>query len=58
MLALLARGLSNGEIAKALGIAENTVAVHVSRILAKLSLTSRTQAALYAAQHGIAGERD
>jgi two-component system, NarL family, response regulator LiaR len=53
VLALVARGETNREIGRALGIAENTVAVHVSRILAKLSLASRTQAALWAAQAGL-----
>jgi DNA-binding NarL/FixJ family response regulator len=53
VLALVAAGLTNRRIAAALGIAEKTVSVHVSRLLAKLSLTSRTQAALYAAQMGL-----
>ena len=41
------------QIAAMLGIAEKTVSVHVSRVLTKLSLSSRTQAALYAAQVGL-----
>jgi two-component system, NarL family, response regulator LiaR len=55
VLALLARGLTNQEIGRALGIAENTAAVHVSRILAKLGVASRTQAALAAARLGGTG---
>jgi DNA-binding NarL/FixJ family response regulator len=53
VLACLARGLSNQAIATELGMAERTARTHVSNILAKLGLTSRTQAALFAAEHGI-----
>jgi two-component system, NarL family, response regulator LiaR len=48
VLRLLGRGLANKRIAQELGIAERTVKAHVSSILAKLGLTDRTQAALYA----------
>ncbi len=48
----VARGLSNRAIADDLGITERTARTHVSNILAKLSLSSRTQAALLAVQHG------
>jgi two-component system, NarL family, response regulator LiaR len=48
VLALLARGRSNKEIADALVISRKTASVHVSNLLAKLQLNSRTQAALYA----------
>jgi len=51
---LIARGLSNQEIGEALFITEVTVRTHVSNILSKLRLASRTQAALWALRHGIA----
>jgi DNA-binding NarL/FixJ family response regulator len=54
VLRLLAGGKANKEIAAALTIGEQTVKTHVSNILAKLGVQSRTQAALYAAQLGIA----
>lgn len=54
VLALVARGLSNQEIADRLIIGERTVRTHVSSILAKLHLANRTQAALYALREGIA----
>jgi DNA-binding NarL/FixJ family response regulator len=53
VLAAVARGLSNRAIAEELGITERTARTHVSNILAKLGLTSRTQAALLAAEHGL-----
>jgi two-component system, NarL family, response regulator LiaR len=53
VLRLVARGLSNQEIAATLSITEGTVRVHVSKILAKLHLANRTQAALYALQEGL-----
>jgi DNA-binding NarL/FixJ family response regulator len=53
VLACVARGLSNRAIADALGITERTARTHVSNILAKLGLSSRTQAALLAVQHGL-----
>jgi DNA-binding NarL/FixJ family response regulator len=51
----VARGLSNRAIAAELGITERTARTHVSNILAKLGLASRTQAALFAVQHGLDG---
>lgn len=53
VLRLLARGLSNKQIAQALVIGEKTVKTHVSNILSKLNVSSRTQAALYAARMGL-----
>ncbi len=54
VLALLARGMENSEIARELGISPRTVKNHVSSILAKLGQTSRVQAAVYAARRGLA----
>jgi len=54
VLKLLARGRANKEIAQDLVIGEKTVKTHVSNILLKLGVQSRTQAALYAAQNGLA----
>ena len=51
VLRLLGEGYANKSIARALGISERTTRTHVSRILAKLGLTSRTQAALWVARH-------
>ena len=53
VIRLLADGKSNKEIALGLSISETTVKTHVSKILSKLNLTSRTQAALYAVQIGL-----
>ena len=53
ILRLIARGYANKQIARGLTIAEKTVKTHVSSILAKLGLQSRTQAALYAIRTGL-----
>jgi NarL family two-component system response regulator LiaR len=53
VLRLLARGRSNKEIAADLSIGEKTVKTHVSHILGKLGVSSRTQAALYAIRIGL-----
>jgi two-component system, NarL family, response regulator LiaR len=54
VLRLISKGLSNKEIAAQIFIAEWTVRTHVSNILSKLHLASRTQAALYALRSGLA----
>jgi two-component system, NarL family, response regulator LiaR len=56
VLQLIAQGLSNQEIADELMVSESTVRAHVSRILGKLHLASRTQAALYAVREGLTAE--
>jgi len=53
VLALVGRGLSNREIARQLVISERTARTHVSNVLAKLHLASRTQAALVAVSEGL-----
>ncbi len=58
VLRLIAQGRSNREIAKDLVLAEKTVRTHVSGILGKLHLASRTQAALYALKEGFASLDD
>jgi two-component system response regulator DevR len=57
---LVARGLTNKEIAEKLIISENTSRNHVSRILDKLGLSRRSEAAVFAVQHGLlnAGQKD
>jgi two-component system, NarL family, response regulator LiaR len=54
-LRLIARGLSNQEIAAELVVHERTIAKYVSSILNKLHLANRTQAALYAVREGLTG---
>lgn len=54
VLTLLGQGMSNAEIAGHLTISERTVGTHISNILSKLHLASRTQAALYALKQGLA----
>ena len=49
ILVLIAQGASNKEVARALGIAETTVKIHVQHILRKLNCSSRVQAAVYLA---------
>ena len=58
VLRLVAQGRSNQEIARALVVSEATVRTHVSSILSKLHLASRTQAALYALREGLASLGD
>jgi two-component system, NarL family, response regulator LiaR len=58
VLALIGRGLPNKLIARELELSEKTVKNHVSQVLAKLGVSDRTQAALYAARAGLGDERD
>jgi NarL family two-component system response regulator LiaR len=58
VLQLVARGQTNRDISERLAISEATVRTHVSNILAKLKLGSRTQAALYALREGLASLHD
>jgi|RhiMetdeSRZDD1v2_1073273.scaffolds.fasta_scaffold03890_6 DNA-binding NarL/FixJ family response regulator len=58
VLRLIAKGCSNKEIALKLSVSDLTVRTHVSNILGKLHLASRTQAALYALQKGITSLED
>lgn len=53
VLQLLAHGPSNRELAEALGVSVRTVTTHIRNILDKLQLENRTQAALYAREHGL-----
>jgi DNA-binding CsgD family transcriptional regulator len=57
VLALIARGYSNAAIAETFVISEGTVKTHVKRVLAKLGLRDRTQAAIYAYETGFAAAR-
>jgi len=55
ILRLIARGLSNAEIAGQLFLSQGTVRNYVSAILNKLNVTDRTQAAVLALRHGLEG---
>ena len=57
-LRLIARGMTNQEIADSITVAERTVAKYVSSILEKLHLANRTQAALYAIREGLTDPND
>ena len=57
VLMLIADGATNRQIARQLGFSERTARTHVSNILGKLQLTSRTQAALWAVREGLAPAR-
>lgn len=57
VLTLVAQGLTNKEISTKLVISEHTARNHISRILDKLGLTRRSEAAVYAAEHGLTRPR-
>ncbi len=50
---MVAQGRTNREIGRRLGVAERTARTHVSNILTKLGLSSRTQAAMWAGREGL-----
>ena len=58
ILDYLSRGLTNKAIGRALAISHDTVKLHVRRILSKLNLTSRVEAAVYAVEHKAAAARE
>jgi DNA-binding NarL/FixJ family response regulator len=57
ILRLVARGMTNQDVAQVLDISENTVKAHVSHILDRLGVSDRTQAAVWAAQLGLISPR-
>jgi len=58
VLQLIAEGRNNAEIANCLGIGETTVKTHVGNLLAKLEVSDRTQAAVFAWRHGLVKSAD
>jgi DNA-binding NarL/FixJ family response regulator len=54
VLRLLAAGLSDREIAETLSLSPRTIGGHVTRLLTKLALASRTEAAVFAVRHDLA----
>jgi DNA-binding NarL/FixJ family response regulator len=57
VLPLLASGLSNKDIARRLGVSPRTVGHHVAHIYAKIGVSTRSAATLFALHHGLMGER-
>lgn len=58
IVALLAKGASNKEMANALHLAESTIKIHIQNIFRKLGLSSRVQVAVYAVGHGLAQKEE
>jgi HD-GYP domain-containing protein (c-di-GMP phosphodiesterase class II) len=56
VVVLVARGRSNPEIARALSVSRKTVSAHLEHVYAKLGVSTRTEAALFAMRHGLVGE--
>jgi DNA-binding NarL/FixJ family response regulator len=57
VLALIAGGLANKQIARRLGISEKTVKAHLTNVFHRIGVTDRTQAALWAERHGVVENR-
>jgi DNA-binding NarL/FixJ family response regulator len=57
VLVLIGRGFPNKRIARELDVSEKTVKTHVGHVLAKLGVTDRTQAAVFAVRAGLVGPR-
>ena len=58
VLKLVAKGMTNRQISRELGITENTVGTHIAHIFRKLGVDTRTEAALYALMGGLISSRD
>ena len=56
VVVLVARGLSNPEVARALSVSRKTVSAHLEHVYTKLGVSTRTEAALFAMRHGLVGE--
>jgi DNA-binding NarL/FixJ family response regulator len=55
VLALVSQGLANKAIARRLGVSEKTVKSHLTTVFARIGVTDRTQAALWAVRNGVSG---
>lgn len=56
MLALVAKGLANKQIARSLGISERTVKAHLTSVFQRIGVADRTSAALWAQRHRLGAE--